>query len=73
MHGQHEAVNLEGHLRRVDSAPQVAFVDGLVGMGMGGEGSHAPGETADLKSFDRQAKRAALLMSRLAKEPRPKT
>ena len=50
----------------------VAFIDGLVGMGMAGEGSHAPGETADLKSLDRQAKRAALLMTRLSKEPRPK-
>jgi glutamate carboxypeptidase len=50
----------------------VAFIDGLVGLGMGGEGSHAPGETADLKSLDVQAKRAALLMSRLAKEQRPR-
>lgn len=50
----------------------VAFVDGLVGMGMAGEGSHAPGETADLKSLDRQAKRTALLVTRLSKEPRPK-
>ncbi len=49
----------------------VAFIDGLVGLGMAGEGSHAPGETADLKSLDLQAKRAALLMSRLAKEARP--
>jgi glutamate carboxypeptidase len=48
----------------------VAFIDGLVGLGMAGEGSHAPGETADLMSLDVQAKRAALLMSRLAKEPR---
>jgi glutamate carboxypeptidase len=48
----------------------VAFIDGLVGLGMAGEGSHAPGETADLRSLDVQAKRAALLMSRLAKEPR---
>lgn len=48
----------------------VAFIDGLVGLGMAGEGSHAPGETADLTSLDIQAKRAALLMSRLAKEPR---
>jgi len=48
----------------------VAFIDGLVGLGMGGEGSHAPGETADLTSLDTQAKRAALLMSRLAKTPR---
>ncbi|HEY8614733.1 M20/M25/M40 family metallo-hydrolase [Phenylobacterium sp.] len=50
----------------------VSFVDGLVGMGMAGEGSHAPGETADLTSLERQAQRAALLMSRLAKEPRGK-
>lgn len=50
----------------------VAFLDGLVGLGMAGEGSHAPGETADLRSLERQAKRAALLMSRLAQEPRPK-
>jgi glutamate carboxypeptidase len=48
----------------------VSFIDGLVGMGAAGRGSHAPGETADLKSFDRQAKRAALLMTRLSKEKR---
>ena len=50
----------------------VSFIDGLVGLGMAGEGSHAPGETADLKSLDIQAKRAALLMTRLSREPRPK-
>lgn len=50
----------------------VAFIDGLVGLGMAGEGSHAPGETADLKSLDVQAKRAALLITRLSKEPRPR-
>lgn len=50
----------------------VAFIDGLVGLGLAGEGSHAPGETGDLKSLDVQAQRAALLMSRLAKEPRGK-
>jgi len=50
----------------------VAFIDGLVGLGMAGEGSHAPGETADLKSLDRQAERAALLITRLSKEPRKK-
>lgn len=49
----------------------VAFLDGLVGMGMAGEGAHAPGEIADLKSLDLQAKRAALLIARLSKEPRP--
>jgi glutamate carboxypeptidase len=48
----------------------VAGVDGLVGMGLAGEGSHAPGETADLTSLDIQAQRAALLMHRLSKEAR---
>jgi len=46
------------------------FVDGLVGMGPAGEGAHAPGETVDLPSINRQAKRAAILMSRLAMEKR---
>jgi glutamate carboxypeptidase len=41
-------------------------VDALVGFGAVGQGSHAPGETVDLTSFDRQIKRAALLMGRLA-------
>jgi glutamate carboxypeptidase len=41
-----------------------------VGLGAAGTGSHAPGETVDLASFERQAKRAAILMSRLAAERR---
>jgi len=41
-------------------------VDGLVGFGAAGHGLHAPGETADLSSFDRQIKRAALLIERLS-------
>ncbi len=41
---------------------------GLIGMGTAGEGAHAAGETVDLPSLPRQAKRAAILMSRLAKE-----
>ncbi|HEX8213898.1 MAG TPA: M20/M25/M40 family metallo-hydrolase [Allosphingosinicella sp.] len=45
-------------------------VDGLVGLGPVGEGSHAPGETVDLPSIDRQAKRAAILMTRLSRERR---
>ena len=45
-------------------------VDGLVGLGPASRGDHAPGETVDLPSMDRQAKRAAILMSRLAAEPR---
>ncbi|TNE33899.1 MAG: M20 family peptidase [Alphaproteobacteria bacterium] len=45
-------------------------VDGLVGFGVAGTGSHAPGEDMDLGSIIRQAQRAAILMSRLAKEKR---
>jgi len=45
-------------------------VDGLVGLGPAGEGSHAPGESVDIPSISRQAKRAAILMSRLARERR---
>jgi glutamate carboxypeptidase len=45
-------------------------VAGLVGLGPSGAGSHAPGETVDLSSFPRQAKRAAILMTRLSREPR---
>ena len=47
-----------------------ADVDGLVGLGPAGAGSHAPGEYVDIPSIARQAKRAAVLMSRLAKERR---
>jgi glutamate carboxypeptidase len=52
-------------------AGDIAFVagkvDGLIGFGAAGEGAHAPGETVDLTSFDRQIKRAALLMTRLSR------
>ncbi|MGH8286391.1 MAG: M20/M25/M40 family metallo-hydrolase, partial [Steroidobacteraceae bacterium] len=51
-------------------AGDIAFVadklDGLIGFGAAGEGAHAPGETVDLTSFDRQIKRAALFMGALA-------
>jgi len=51
-------------------AGDIAFVapytDGLVGTGAAGGGAHAIGETADLSSFPRQEKRAAILMTRLA-------
>lgn len=40
-------------------------VDGLVGLGAFSRGDHAPGETVDLASIKRQAKRAAILMTRL--------
>jgi glutamate carboxypeptidase len=45
-------------------------VPGLVGLGAASRGDHAPGETVDLASIKRQAKRAAILMSRLAREKR---
>jgi glutamate carboxypeptidase len=55
-------------------AGDIGFVaggmDGLVGLGLAGEGSHAPGETVDLGSFPRQVKRAAILMTRLSQEKR---
>lgn len=44
-------------------------VDGLVGLGTSSTGDHAPGETVSLTSIKRQAKRAAILMSRLSREP----
>jgi glutamate carboxypeptidase len=47
-----------------------ADVDGLAGLGTAGDGSHAPGETVDIGSIFKQAKRAAILMSRLAREKR---
>ena len=50
-------------------AGDISFVadqlDGLVGFGTAGEGSHAPGETVDLRSFNRQIKRTGLLIGRL--------
>jgi glutamate carboxypeptidase len=59
-------------LRR--GAGDIAFVakdvDGLVGLGVNSRGDHAPGETVDLDSIRRQAKRAAILMTRLSRERR---
>jgi glutamate carboxypeptidase len=43
------------------------LLPGLIGLGTAGEGSHAPGETVELDSLPRQAKRAAILMSRLSR------
>ena len=42
--------------------------DGLVGLGLASSGDHSPEEKADIASMKRQAKRAAILMSRLAGE-----
>jgi glutamate carboxypeptidase len=46
------------------------LLPGLVGLGPSGNGAHAPGETVDIPSMARQAKRAAILMTRLSREAR---
>ena len=45
-------------------------VDGLAGFGASSDGDHAPGETVDIGSIFKQAKRAAIFLSRLAAERR---
>ena len=56
-------------------AADISFVApytvGLAGMGPAGSGSHAEGESIDLRSIVRQAQRSAILISRLAREPSP--
>ena len=47
-----------------------ADVDGLIGLGPASDGSHTDKEAVDVPSIAKQAKRAAILMSRLAKERR---
>jgi glutamate carboxypeptidase len=49
-----------------------ADVSGLAGMGPASDGSHTASETVDIPSVFKQAKRAAILMSRLAQERRTK-
>ena len=55
-------------------AGDISFVaadaDGLVGLGPASDGSHTANEIVDVPSIFKQAKRAAILMSRLAKERR---
>lgn len=55
-------------------AGDIAFVapiiPGVAGMGVAGSGAHAAGERVDLSTLPLQAKRAAVLMSRLAAERR---
>jgi glutamate carboxypeptidase len=41
------------------------FLDCVDGLGVMGDGAHAPGETIDLKSFPFLIKRSALLIHRL--------
>lgn len=52
-----------------DIAFVAPYIPGLVGTGAMGNGAHAEGETVFLDSIPRQAKRSALLMYRLSKEP----
>ena len=47
-----------------------AEVSGLAGLGPASSGSHTASETVDIPSIFKQAKRAAILMSRLAKQHR---
>ena len=47
-----------------------ADVDGLVGLGPASAGSHTAAEEVDVPSIFKQAKRAAILMSRLAAQHR---
>jgi glutamate carboxypeptidase len=47
-----------------------ADVNGLVGMGPASTGAHSPAETVYIPTIFKQAKRAAILMSRLAEERR---
>ncbi|MCZ8019031.1 M20/M25/M40 family metallo-hydrolase [Novosphingobium sp.] len=44
-------------------------VDSLAGLGAASSGDHTANETVDIPSLWRQAKRAALLMTRLSREP----
>jgi glutamate carboxypeptidase len=53
-----------------DSSFVAGDADTLAGMGAAGGGAHAEGEWIALDSLSRQAKRAAILMTRLSREPR---
>jgi len=53
-----------------DSSFVAGDVPTLAGLGAGGGGTHAEGEWVDLATLPRQAKRAAILISRLTREPR---
>ncbi len=53
-----------------DSSFVAALADTLGGLGVVGEGAHAPGESVELDSLPRQALRSAALISRLSREPR---
>jgi glutamate carboxypeptidase len=53
-----------------DSSFVAGDVDTLAGLGAGGGSAHAEGEWVDLDSLSRQTKRAAILITRLTREPR---
>ena len=55
----------------ITSRELAPYTVGLAGMGPAGSGSHAEGESIDLRSIVRQAQRSAILISRLAREPSP--
>ena len=62
-----EAGELDPMLRGAGDISFIApYVDSLSGLGAIGSGAHAPGESVDVESIPRQAKRAALLIRRLA-------
>ena len=54
-----------------DSSFVAGDVDTLAGLGAAGGGAHAEGEHIELDSLVRSAQRAAILMTRLSREPRP--
>jgi glutamate carboxypeptidase len=53
-----------------DSSFVAGDADTLAGMGAGGGGAHAEGEWVDLVTLARQAKRSAVLITRLSREAR---
>jgi glutamate carboxypeptidase len=73
--GLPEMAEMDPTLRGAGDIGFVAeLVDGLAGLGAAGQGAHAPGETVDLSSLERQTRRAAILMYRLSRQnrgPRP--
>ena len=69
--GLPEMVEMDPALRgAADSSFVAADTDVLAGLGASGGGAHAQGEYIELESLQRSAKRAAILISRLASERR---
>jgi glutamate carboxypeptidase len=69
--GLPEMGELDASERGAGDISFVAFeVSGLAGLGPSSSGSHTASETVDIPSIAKQAKRAAILMSRLASERR---